>query len=146
MPFQIEPWNIINELNSLIDNSVQRSLRRDDSQVETSHWRPSVDIKEEADHYLISADVPGVDPNQINISMENNNLIIKGSREETKQEERNSYYRIERIKGNFYRRFTLPDNGDSENIKARSKNGVLEITIPKKQKALSKKITVEENQ
>lgn len=135
-----EPINILNELNSFLENSFHR---RDDSAVETSRWLPSVDIKNGDNQYHVFADLPGVDAKDIEISMENNVLTLKGTRSEVNKEERKNYYRSERIQGEFYRRFTLPDDADGEAIKAVTKNGVLEITIPKKKVATSRRIEVE---
>lgn len=140
---QYQPWNIINDLNSFIENATPRYLSGDDTKVATSHWLPAVDIKEEPNQYLIYADLPGVDPQQIEISMENKVLEIKGSRSDVAKVEKKDYYRMERLKGDFYRRFTLPDNADGDNIKAVSRNGVLTVSIPKKKVAVSKKIEVE---
>jgi HSP20 family protein len=77
--------------------------------VETSHWAPAVDIKEESTRFVLFADIPGVDPKNIEISMENGILTIKGERETMRTEDGEGYTRIERSKGSFYRRFALPD-------------------------------------
>jgi len=136
-----EPWNMLNEVNNLVENMLQRRST-DNSYVETSHWIPAVDIKENPEQFILFADLPGVDKDKLEIAMENNILTIRGERmEETKQVGEN-FSRIERIKGNFYRRFTLPDTADSERIQAKTKNGVLEIIIPKKEKAQPRRITV----
>jgi HSP20 family protein len=104
---------------------------------------PAVDIHEEPERYVISADVPGVDPNAIEVSMENGVLTISGARRSERSEERASgARRVERLYGNFYRRFALPDTADADNVEARSVNGVLEVTIPKKAQPQPKKITV----
>ncbi|WP_218814578.1 Hsp20/alpha crystallin family protein [Rickettsiella endosymbiont of Dermanyssus gallinae] len=116
----------------------------DASFVETGGWAPSVDIKSESDRFLITADIPGVDCKDIEINMENGVLSIKGERSLFNKEERKGYTRVERSQGKFYRRFTLPDTADSDKISARSKNGVLEIEIPKKEKSLLRKITIKE--
>lgn len=97
----------------------------------TSAWIPLVDIKEEADKFVIHADIPGVDPKDIDITMEKGILTIKGERETAKEDERQNYKRVERTKGTFYRRFTLPDSVDAEKITATGKHGVLEVIIPK---------------
>lgn len=136
-----EPWNMVNEVNSLLENMLQRRLA-DNSYVETGHWIPAVDIKEEPNRFILYADLPGVDKDNIEIAMENNVLTIKGERQEEHKEEKDNFSRIERIKGSFYRRFTLPDTADSEKISAKTNNGVLEITIPKKEKAHPRRITI----
>jgi HSP20 family protein len=139
-----DPWNIINELSHILDNSLQRQTTRDDTRVESSRWLPAVDIKEEPNRFILYVDVPGVDPKNIEISMERNVLSIKGTRDETfSKEEKNNYFRLERAKGEFYRRFTLPDTADAEQINAVSRQGVLEITISKKKAVQSRKIEVQ---
>ncbi len=92
-----------------------------------------MDIKETRDAFILHADVPGVDPKDIDVHMENGILTIKGDRESEKKDEREGYKRVERQYGAFYRRFSLPDTADAEKIAAKCKNGVLEITIPKKE-------------
>jgi HSP20 family protein len=113
------------------------------SAIATSDWAPSVDIKETDSAFEIKADIPGVDPDAIEVHMENGVLTIKGERESEKKEDKEGYKRIEREWGSFYRRFSLPDSADAEKISAKSKHGVLEITIPKQEKVQPRKIAVE---
>lgn len=138
-----EPWSTFNqfqnELNRLFD---RRLSSNDNSTVETSHWMPLVDIKEEANRFVLYADIPGVDPKDIEITMENGVLSIKGERTEAVKQEKEGYSRIERTKGVFYRRFALPDTADPDSISAQGKHGVLEISIPKREKAKTRKIEV----
>jgi len=101
----------------------------DASNVVTSAWRPAVDIKEEANRFVILADVPGVDPKDIEITAENGVLTVRGERKAESVEEREGFRRVERVRGTFYRRFSLPDTADTDAIKARGKDGVLEITV-----------------
>ncbi len=115
----------------------------EDSTIATSSWIPAVDIAEKDDHFLIEADVPGVEPKDIEVSMENGVLTLRGERESEVKEEEEGYSRIERSRGSFYRRFSLPETADSENITAKSDKGVLRITIGKKETAKPKKITVD---
>ncbi len=115
----------------------------DASNVVTSSWRPAVDIKEEANQFVILADVPGVDPKDIEITAENGVLTVRGERKAETEEEREGFRRVERIRGTFYRRFSLPDTADTDAIKARGKDGVLEITVPKHEKVQPRKITVQ---
>ena len=135
-------WQLLNDLNNILDSKL-RSRGLDDSNVESSRWIPAVDIKEEADKFILTIDIPGVDPKNVEISMENNVLTLKGSREDNKEDENIGYHRIERIKGSFYRRFTLPDTADSEQVTAKSRHGVLEVVIGKKKASQVRKITVE---
>lgn len=142
-----EPFGLFNkfqeELNRLgLADQYRNSLDGDNSSVVTSHWRPSVDIREEKDRYVILADLPGVDPKDIEITMEKGVLTIKGERESEEKESHEGYSRVERVRGTFYRRFSLPDSADAENIEASGKNGVLEIVLPKLQKVQPRKISV----
>jgi HSP20 family protein len=134
------PWQLLNDLNSILDT---RPRIPDDSNVESGRWIPAVDIKEEADKFILIVDIPGVNPKEVEISMENNVLTIRGSREETIKDEKQGYHRIERIKGSFYRRFTLPDTADAEQVSAKSWDGVLEVIIGKKKAVQARKITIE---
>lgn len=143
MLIRTNPLQILNDLNSIFESSLQRSRASDDTKVESGSWIPSVDIKEESDRFLLTIDVPGVNSQDIEISMENNVLIIKGSREELQTEDKGNYHRVERLKGSFYRRFNLPDTADAEAISANAKLGVLTIEIGKKKTQQVRKIKIE---
>ncbi|MGI9228148.1 MAG: Hsp20/alpha crystallin family protein [Gammaproteobacteria bacterium] len=117
-------------------------LDDEDSSIATSAWTPAVDIAEKDDHFLIEADIPGVDPNDIEISMENGVLTMKGERKSEVKEEKEGYTRVERSHGSFYRRFSLPESADPEHISAKSNKGVLQINVGKKEVAKPKKISV----
>ncbi|WP_290649327.1 Hsp20/alpha crystallin family protein [Aquisalimonas sp.] len=140
-----EPWGVLNqlsnEMNSLFANTGQQL--NDPSTMATSDWVPAVDIQEEKDRYLIKADIPGVKPDDIEIHMENDVLTIKGERSAEDVTEGNGYKRVERIRGTFHRRFTLPDTADADRISASSRDGVLEVVIPKQQKVQPRRINVE---
>jgi HSP20 family protein len=112
--------------------------------VATNDWAPAVDIKEEDKRFLILADIPGVNPEDIEVEMENGVLSISGQRHAEHEEEKEGYKRIERSYGSFVRRFSLPDTADPESIKAKSKNGALEIVVAKREAPIhSHRITVE---
>ena len=139
-----EPWGMLNHLRQEMDRMFEGQSNSDEnSMVATSDWTPAVDIKEEENHFVIIADIPGVDPKDIEIHMENGMLSIKGERESESKVEREGYKRVERSRGTFYRRFNLPDSADAEKINAKSQNGVLEITIPKQEKIQPRKIKIE---
>jgi HSP20 family protein len=114
----------------------------DSSSVVTSQWTPRVDIKEEANRFVILADIPGVDPKDIDISMDKGILTIKGERRTEKTEETERFSRVERRHGLFHRRFALPDSANPENITASGRNGVLEISIPKRPETTPRRIQV----
>jgi HSP20 family protein len=143
-----EPWGLLNQLHGEIDRLFDTRMGRygeDGSQLATSDWVPAVDIREEADRYVIHADVPGVDPEDIEVHMEDGVLSIKGERQSESEEEREHYKRVERVRGSFFRRFSMPDTANAEAISAKSKDGVLEIVIPKQEKLQPKRIQVENN-
>ena len=114
----------------------------DASSVVTSQWMPRVDIKEEGDRFLIQADLPGVDPNQIEVKMDKGILSIKGERKTESVTEGDRYSRVERAHGVFYRRFALPDSANPEGITASGRHGVLEISIPKRPETTPRRIQV----
>lgn len=114
----------------------------DPSHALPSQWAPRVDIKEEDQRFVIFADIPGVDPATIEVSMEKNILTLKGERAVAKSEQEGRFTRVERAHGSFNRRFTLPDSADAENISASGKHGVLEIVIPKKAETAPRRITI----
>lgn len=114
------------------------------SNVVGSNWVPTIDVKDEPNQYVIRADVPGVDPKNIEVTIDKGVITIKGQKEMETKTERDNYVHIERSNGSFYRSFSLPNAADSSKISAKSKNGVLEIIIPKTKENLSKKITIKE--
>ena len=105
-------------------------------------WCPAVDVKEEVDQYLIAVDLPGVAPKDIDISVEQNVLTIKGDRRDEREVDKEGYHRMERLHGQFYRRLGLSNSADAEHVKAVDHNGVLEITVPKLPEAKAHKIKV----
>jgi HSP20 family protein len=115
----------------------------DASSVVTSQWVPRVDIKEEPERFVILADLPGMDPNQIEVNMDKGMLSIRGERTAEEKTENERYSRVERAHGVFYRRFALPESANPEGIAATGKNGVLEITIPKRPETTPRRITVQ---
>ena len=142
-----EPGSLYNQLQNEINRLFESRVGpagEDSSTVVTSHWMPAVDIREETDRFVLYADVPGVDPKDIEVTMENGVLTIRGERKLESEEEREGYKRTERARGTFYRRFSLPDSADPERVSARGKNGVLEVTIPKHERVQPRKISVAE--
>ena len=138
-----EPWSLLNQLSRELGHMYNPAKATDDdNSVIASDWVPAVDIKEEENQFIIHADIPGVDPKDIHVNMENGILTINGERSSETKEEREGYRRVERSRGTFLRRFTLPDTTDAEKISAKSKNGVLEVIIPKHDRVQPRKIKV----
>jgi len=130
------------DLKQFLDRFFNPSDNADESAVVTSQWVPRVDIKEEADRFLILADLPGVDPENVEILMDKGILSIKGERLSETSEQTERFSRIERRYGSFHRRFALPDTADADGITASGNHGVLEISIPKKPESTPRRIQV----
>lgn len=106
-------------------------------------WTPRVDVREEAARFVILADLPGIDPASIEIQTEKNVLSLKGERKADDVQEGSKLTRSERASGSFDRRFTLPESVDTDAITAAGKNGVLEISIPKKPQTAPRRVAIE---
>lgn len=139
MTTQYRPLSLIGELQRELSNLF---LNDSIANFDTEQWAPAVDIVDETNQYLIKADLPGVRAEDISVCVENGVVTIKGVREEEKKEHRKNYKRTERFSGSFLRRFTLPEAADLEKIKAKTTDGVLELTIPKNDSTKSKRIAV----
>jgi HSP20 family protein len=135
------PWNLFDQLQNEVNRAHTYQAKNEDNVI-ASDWTPAVDIKEEENQYLLIADIPGVNPNDIEIQMESNVLSIKGERNSELKTEHDGFKRIERKHGIFYRRFTLPEGINAEAIEAKSDNGVLTVSIPKQEVAKPRKITI----
>ncbi len=130
------------DLKQIFDRFLNNADSPDESAVVTSQWVPRVDIKEEADRFVIMADLPGVDPQHVEVLMDKGILSIKGERSTETTEQSERFSRIERRYGSFHRRFALPDTADAEGIVATGHNGVLEIAIPKRPESTPRRIQV----
>jgi HSP20 family protein len=138
-----EPWILMNRLQRDLDRLFVQPAGNDESQHSVVDWTPPVDIREEAKQFVLQADLPGVDPKNIDITLEKGVLTIRGRREFEARDEKQGYRRVERVSGEFFRRFNLPDTADSQSVKARFSAGVLEVAIPKQEQVLPRKISVE---
>jgi HSP20 family protein len=140
-----DPWQMLDQWRKEMDQVLggQALVRDDATRVVGSDWMPAVDIREEDDRFVLHADIPGVKPEDIEVSMENGVLTIRGERGHESQESAEGYKRLERQHGVFIRRFALPDSVDAEQIAATGKDGVLEVVLPKAQKQQARKIEVQ---
>ncbi len=145
-PIRNTTWNpgsaLPEEVRHVFDRFFQQQEEGDGSNVVTSQWAPRVDIKEEDRRFIIFADIPGVDPNDIEVSMEKGILTIKGERTVQNREQNGRFTRLERSHGVFHRRFALPDSADAEGVTATGRHGVLEISIPKRAETTPRRITI----
>ena len=149
-PIRNSAWNPSNafpeEVRHVFDRFFQQQEETDGSNVVTSQWAPRVDIKEEDRRFVIFADIPGVDPSDIEVSMEKGILTIKGERKVESREPNGRFTRLERSHGVFHRRFALPDAADAEGVTASGRHGVLEISIPKRAETTPRRITIKTEQ
>jgi HSP20 family protein len=119
---------------------VSRTEREDEMNL--SSWAPPVDIAEEKDRLLITAELPGFKENEIEIQTENGMLTLRGERKFEKESDGKSYHRVERAYGQFVRSFSLPNNVDREKIKATFTNGLLRLELPKREDAKPRTIKI----
>src|SRR5262249_29959154 len=105
-------------------------------------WAPVVDIYEKDGNIVLKAELPGVDPKDVDIRLENNTLTLKGERKFDREVSKENYHRGERAYGAFTRSFALPNVVDQNNIKAEYKDGVLQMTLPKREEAKPKQIAI----
>ena len=140
---RFEPWSIVDLLHRDLDRLATRRLPQNDAQGAVTNWVPAVDIIEEKDRFVLRADVPGVAPADIEVSMDGGVLSVSGHRFEESRSDDAGMQRVERVSGRFLRRFSLPDSADAEGVKAHSKNGILEVTIPKLPEVQARRIEVE---
>ena len=105
-------------------------------------WTPAVDVFENKDSVVVKAELPGVDPKEVEISMEDGTLYLKGERKSESEDQRDGYHRLERSYGSFARAFTLPDSVDPEKVSAEYKDGLLSVTLPKREESKPKKVKI----
>ena len=129
------------QINRLFDDSIAGSDARSDS-VAACAWRPVVDIYETENGMILKAELPGIRKENVSIEVKDNILTIKGERVSDQDVGEEKYYRRERCFGSFFRSFTLPDAIDPENIKAKFKDGILEIEIPRPEAETPKQVKV----
>jgi HSP20 family protein len=127
-----EPWNVVDRLHRQIGQIFGDSFGVPAAAGDTeANWMPAVDVHEYADKFVVTADLPGVEAKDIDITADNGVLTLRGRRQFERRENQKGFERLERVSGAFLRRFMLPDNVQTDQIKARHNNGVLEVTIPK---------------
>jgi len=126
------------QVNRLFNDAFEGSLQESN----LSTWAPAVDIAETEHELVVKADLPGVDPKDMDIRVENNVLTIRGERKFEKKVNEDNYLRVERAYGSFTRSFSLSNTVNSEAIKADYQNGVLSLSIPKREEAKPKQIKV----
>ena len=141
-------WDPFRELED-ISNSLNRFFRRsavraepDREILKVADWMPSVDISETDTAYLIKAEIPEVKKEDVKVTIQDGMLTIQGERKQEKEEKGKKFHRIERSYGSFVRSFRVPDDADESAVKAEFKDGMLNVTLAKSEKAKTKAIEV----
>ena len=134
---------IQDRMNRIFDESF-RGMNRpgEDDWALGGTWAPLVDIYEREGNIELKAELPGIDPKDVDVRVENNVLTLRGERKVDREVKRESYHRVERAYGSFSRSFTLPTVVDTEKIKAEYRDGVLHLTLPKKEEAKPRQISI----
>lgn len=141
-------WNPLREIETLqnrVFNALSPSMSPPDSENEGRPWAPLVDIVEDPVAYLITTELPQVRKEDVKITLENGRLTVSGERKPSVQQEGRRIHRLERPYGAFFRTFALPDDSDPGKVNAVFNEGVLQITVPKHEKALPRQIDVKVN-
>lgn len=139
-PFK-EMATLQDRMGRLLDEAWGRPRRGEEDFI-TGSWLPAVDVREDKDNLEIMAELPGMEPKDVDVAVENGILTIKGARQFEKAAEGETYHRVERSYGAFERSFTLPSNVEPDKIKAVYRNGVLQLTLPKREEAKPKSISI----
>ncbi len=137
-------WNPFTEMEELLDrygrSSRKSVMRQDDKMFEVGDWMPSVDIEETDEAYIIKAELPGVEKDDVNVTIDNGLLTIRGEKHSNKEDKK--AHRTECVYGSFVRSFTLPQAVTAEGVEAEYNNGVLNLVIPKTEEAKPRQIEV----
>jgi len=141
-----DPFKELDELQSRLSTMFGRApVRKDggrDEAMTVAEWAPLVDIVEDEHEYLIKAELPEVTKEDVKVTVQNGVLSLVGDRKFTKEERDKKYHRIERAYGSFVRSFSLPEDADENKVSADFKDGVLQVHLPKSEKARPKNIEV----
>jgi HSP20 family protein len=141
-----DPWrefgSLQEKINRMFDDTLRGALPGEREELERGMWAPAVDIHETNDSYVVKADLPGVNKEDIHLDLKDNTLVLRGEKRFEEKASRDSYIRVERAYGTFVRSFTLPRNVDAEKIQAKYKDGVLELVLPKREEAKPKQISI----
>jgi HSP20 family protein len=132
--------NLQEEVNRLFSTNLSRSFP--DEGIARGAWNPSVDIYENKDQIVLEAELPGMNREDFDVTIENNVITVRGERRFEKKDEADSYHRVERSYGSFTRSFTLPQTVTADSATAEYRNGVLRVTLPKREEVKARRIEV----
>jgi HSP20 family protein len=139
---RFEPFRGVTTLQDQINRLFGEAFERQGQESSLTSWAPAVDILETEHELVVKADLPEIDPKELDIRVENNILTIRGERKFESKVSQDKYLRVERAYGSFSRSFSLANTVNSEAIKADYQNGVLTLTVPKREEAKPKQIKV----
>lgn len=142
---RLEPFRGLSHLQDQFNRLFQDSLRQATEEPAFSSWAPAVDIYETPNELVVKADLPDVNEKDIDVRVENNLLTIRGERKFEKSVSEENFLRIERTYGSFSRSFSLPNTVNAETIGAEYKNGVLTVTLPKREESKPRQVKVTVN-
>jgi HSP20 family protein len=134
-------WNMQQEINRMFHKFFHGGVQ-DDGSYALSYWTPAVDIAEHENEYIVKCELPGVNKDDVKITLESNILTIRGEKKQEQEAMKENYHRVERTYGSFQRSFTLPTSVRSDKIDATFKDGILSVTLPKAEEAKPKQIEV----
>jgi HSP20 family protein len=139
-PMHQHPWRLLDDLHPGVRR--RRAGRLTGGKHTATGWTPPTDVKDESTRFVIRTDIPGVDPNNIEVTTDQGMLTIRGERAAPQTGADGIYSRRERAEGAFQRRFRLPESADTARVEARCRNGVLEIVVPKRAEQQARRIPI----
>jgi HSP20 family protein len=137
-----DPFRELFELQRGINELFDEGFSGSRESVGLRAWSPAVDVYEDENEFVLKVELPGINRDDVKVSVNENTLSVSGERRVENEDKRDNYHRIERSYGQFYRSFTLPPNINTEAIGAQFKDGILRLSLPKKEEAKPKQIEV----
>jgi len=138
-PFR-QVYRLQDRMNRIFEDALGRSV--DDTDLFVGTWTPAVDILETENELVLRAELPGMNSEDVDIRIENNTLTLRGERKFESKVDKVNFHRRERVYGEFSRSFTLPSTVEQEKVSAEFKDGILQLTLPKKEETKPKQITI----
>lgn len=139
-----DPFRELAQLHDRLNRIYGEGIRRDDELMSRGDWMPPVDIFQNDKHEIVlKAELPGLRREDIDLTVENNTLTIRGERKHAHEVKEEQYHRIERLYGSFSRSFALPNSVDAGNVRAEYKDGILTVVLPAREEAKPKQVQVQ---
>lgn len=131
--FSVSPFAFLREMTDWMDRSISGTPSRAGGGRQNAVWAPAVEVFQKDNNLIVRADLPGIEPNDVKLEVDNDMLVIQGERKQEHTEEHEGWHRSERVYGSFYRAIPLPEGAKAEQAKADFRNGVLEVKVPTEQ-------------